>query len=106
MASAAVTTLPPDPELRLDCSRMDLHSLRAADPELDRFSAHIQSAAARAAVAWLQRDDAARVATLTGQRILVTGSAGYLGATLCRAIVGLGAEVRHPPAPPPTTPPP
>ena len=91
-SSAADTTLPPDPELRLDCSRMDLHSLRAGDPELDGFSAHIQSAAASAAVAWLKRDDAARVATLTGQRVLVTGSAGYLGATLCRTIAGLGAE--------------
>lgn len=33
-----------------------------------------------------------QVATLAGQRILVTGSAGYLGATLCLALGGLGAE--------------
>ena len=83
---------PHDPELKPDRGRLDLHSLRAADPELDDLSARIQLAAAAAAVASLQRDDATRAATLTGQRILVTGSAGYLGATLCLALGGLGAE--------------
>jgi nucleoside-diphosphate-sugar epimerase len=81
-----------DPELRLDRDRTDLHSLRAADPELDGLSARIQRTAAAAAAASLRRDDAARVATLAGQRILVTGSAGYVGAALCHALSELGAE--------------
>ncbi len=91
-AASSLATLPPDPELRPDKARMDLHSLRGADPGLDEFSEHIQREAAIAAVASLQRDDAAHANTLAGQRIMVTGSAGYLGATLCRALAGLGAE--------------
>lgn len=89
MAAAPSTD---DPELRLDRDRTDLHSLRAADPQLDELSSRIQLTAAAGAVELLLRDDAARVATLSGQRILVTGSAGYLGATLCLALGGLGAE--------------
>jgi nucleoside-diphosphate-sugar epimerase len=84
--------LPPDPELQLDKARMDLHSLRGADAALDELSERIQHEAASAAVASLQRDDAAHAHALAGQRIMVTGSAGYLGATLCRALAGLGAE--------------
>eukprot|EP01043_Picozoa_sp_COSAG02_P104836 COSAG02_NODE_40839_length_401_cov_0.655629_1_plen_124_part_10 len=84
--------LPPDPELQLDKACMDLHSLRGADPALDELSERIQHEAASAAVASLQRDDAAHAHALAGQRIMVTGSAGYLGATLCRALAGLGAE--------------
>ena len=81
-----------DPELWLDCTPTDLHSMRAVDRELDDLSNHIQKTAASAAVASLQRDDPARAASLNGQRILVTGSAGYVGAALCHALQGLGAD--------------
>ena len=40
----------PDPELRLDRDRTDLHSLRAADPQLDELSSRIQLTAAAGAV--------------------------------------------------------
>ena len=112
---AAAQQRPEDPELRPEGPRTDLHSLRAADPALDALSAHIQltvsrtalatfarrrtltaarggEQAAAAAVDSLQRDDAERSAALRGQRILVTGSAGYVGAALCLALGGLGAE--------------
>ena len=97
MNGAAAAAPPPapagDPELRLDRVRTDLHSLRAADPELDSLSARIQLTAAAGAVALLRRDDGARAATLSGRRVLVTGAAGYLGSALCLALDGLGAEV-------------
>ena len=78
--------------MRPDRPRTDLHSLRAADPRLDALSSRIQLAAASAAAASLQQDDAAAAAALRGQRILVTGSAGYIGAALCLALGRLGAE--------------
>ena len=80
-----------DPELRPDRPRTDLHSLRAADPHLDALSSRIQLAAAAAAAASLRHDDAV-TAALSGRRILVTGSAGYIGAALCLALGRLGAE--------------
>jgi len=81
-----------DSELRLDRTPTDLHSMRLADPVLHEFASRIQAAAVDAAVADFQCADAARAAALSGQRILVTGSAGYVGAALYRALVGLGAE--------------
>ena len=55
-AALSSETLQHDPELRPDKARIDLHSLRAADPGLNEFSEHIQREAAIAAVASLQRD--------------------------------------------------
>ena len=81
-----------DPELRPDRAPTDLHSLRAADPHLDALSSRIQlDASSTAAADSLTRDDAA-VAVLRGKRVLVTGSAGYIGAALCLALRHLGAE--------------
>ena len=81
-----------DPELRPDRAPTDLHSLRAADPHLDALSSRIQlDAASTAAADFVKRDDAA-AAVLRGKRVLVTGSAGYIGAALCLALRHLGAE--------------
>ena len=92
MAAAPPSDGYADPELRPDRARTDLHSLRAADPRLDALSSRVQLDAAAAAAASLRRDDAAAAAALRGQRILVTGSAGYIGAALCLALGRLGAE--------------
>lgn len=88
---ASATGLGEDPELHLERKPTDLHSLRASDGVLDKFSDHIQRYAADSAVASLQRDDGDRTGSLRGQRILVTGSAGYLGKAFCLALRGLGA---------------
>ena len=91
MSTAPTSDDGSDPELRPDRPRTDLHSLRAADPHLDALSSPIQLAAAAAAAASLRHDDAV-TAALSGRRILVTGSAGYIGAALCLALGRLGAE--------------
>lgn len=91
--AAAAAALSDDSELRLDRAPTDLHSLRAADPQLDAVAAHVQLSAAAGAVASLQREDSVQAGTLRRQRILVTGSAGYLGATLYVALGRLGADV-------------
>merc|ERR1711907_635618 len=82
-----------DAELQLETQRHDLHSLRASDPDLDSRAAQIQSRAAADAVCSLQKDDAVHAAILQGRQVLVTGSAGYLGATLVMALKALGCRV-------------
>ncbi len=88
---ASATGLGEDLELRLERKRTDLHSMRASDGVLDKLSDHIQRTAADAAVASLQRDDPYHTGTLSGQRILVTGSSGYVGKAFCLALRKLGA---------------
>lgn len=82
-----------DPELRPDLPCTDLHYLRAADPALDKRCSEIQINAAAMAVERIQRDDVAYVEEFRKLRVLVTGSAGYIGAALCMALKGLGSKV-------------
>ena len=72
-----------DPELR-DGLRCDLHSLRARDTELDALCAEIQQvASARAAANFSKTSEISALRQLVEEKpILITGSAGYLGAAL------------------------
>jgi UDP-glucose 4-epimerase len=84
-----------DPELR-DGPKLDLHSLRARDAALDALAAEVQLTAAKYAADGF-RDFPAELASmrdLCGTRnILITGSAGYLGATLHVTLRELGMKV-------------
>ena len=88
-ASTAATANEQPVGLGLPGDRLDLHSLRSRDVSLDRLSARIQLAAAR---------DAAQVALVEGwnqelpDRVLVTGSSGYLGHALVDALKQCGVE--------------
>jgi len=83
-----------DPELR-DGPRCDLHSLRARDPALDSLCDEIQrSAATRAAAGFVDTPDMAALRkALCEKSVLLTGSAGYLGAALHMTLQKLGVAV-------------
>ena len=82
-----------DAELR-DGPPTDLHSLRARDAELDALSAEVQrTAAMRAAADFLTTDDMDALRKADQKPVLVTGSAGYLGAALFLTLQELGVPV-------------
>ena len=92
-AGRALNVKKTDPELSEDAPATDLHSLRAADPQLDSRAARIQETSYQAAVEQLQSDTGVPKEDLNTMRVLVTGSAGYLGLPLVKTLRALGADV-------------
>lgn len=80
----------PDTEFSAEHPLADLHSLRRRDHALDLLAQKTQDAAVAAAVDGVVPDV---IEALRAQRVLVTGSAGYLGAPLVLTLRALGIEV-------------
>ena len=82
-----------------DGLKQDLHSLRARDATLDALAAEIQHAAAVRAAAEARHAEEVytglrKLCCESQKKILVTGSAGYLGAALHMTLRELGIEGR------------
>lgn len=73
-----------------DAPQLDLHFLRARDPRLDEFAGAVQSSAVSGVLCQVQEEG---LAQYIPRKVLVTGSSGYLGATLARILKKLEVEV-------------